>query len=202
MARPPKIDSREVLERATLCFWKKGYSATSLDDLEKTVGLKRGSLYFYFKDKKHLYIECMNHYKENVVLIRRKLVENAPSAKEGIFLFFEEIYKINKTHKQFLGCLNTNTASELALLDPEIQGYVQKGIKGWEDFWIQIISKGHKDGSIPESLKKKELAQVLVILTQGSNVVVKSLGKSEETRNAVFYLLNNLLSRQDCPTIL
>ncbi len=45
MPRVKLFDESEVLNKATNLFWKKGYHATSIQDLVNHLGINRGSLY-------------------------------------------------------------------------------------------------------------------------------------------------------------
>ena len=55
MARPIGFDLDKAIDKATLLFWKKGYSNTSLRDLLKVMGIGEGSFYNSVKSKKNLY---------------------------------------------------------------------------------------------------------------------------------------------------
>ncbi len=55
MARPRAFDETAVLEQARTLFAAQGYNGTSIDDLVKTTGLLRGSLYKAFGSKRNLF---------------------------------------------------------------------------------------------------------------------------------------------------
>ncbi len=55
MARPRAFDETVVLEQARTLFAAQGYNGTSIDDLVKTTGLLRGSLYKAFGSKRNLF---------------------------------------------------------------------------------------------------------------------------------------------------
>ncbi len=51
----------EILKAARILFSKKGYSGTTLDDIAKRVGITKGTIYLYFKNKEDLIasvVEC------------------------------------------------------------------------------------------------------------------------------------------------
>ncbi len=55
MARTREFDENVVLERARDLFWEQGYTATSIQDLEKALGISRSSIYASFGSKRALY---------------------------------------------------------------------------------------------------------------------------------------------------
>ena len=54
--------SSEVVAAARDEFWKRGYAATSVDDLTAATGLGKGSLYGAFGDKHSLYLRALDDY--------------------------------------------------------------------------------------------------------------------------------------------
>lgn len=194
MGRPPKIVRESVLDSAMHCFWERGYSQTSIDDLVMATGLQRGSLYFYFSDKKALFLAVLEHYKKEVVVKRRHLVDSASNAREGIEIFFAETLKTIDGANFYWGCLNTNTASQLhQITEPEILEWIKAGVAGWEKYWTQVVERGIEDGSICVQTSPRNIAIALVALTQGSNVILRSLNNPTASRRAIKTILNGIL---------
>jgi TetR/AcrR family transcriptional repressor of nem operon len=55
MARPRNFSEESVLAQAADVFARRGYNATSIDDLLSATGLQRGSLYKAFGSKRNLF---------------------------------------------------------------------------------------------------------------------------------------------------
>jgi TetR/AcrR family transcriptional regulator, transcriptional repressor for nem operon len=55
MGRPREFDEKSVLSQARALFAAQGYNGTSIDDLVKSTGLLRGSLYKAFGSKRNLF---------------------------------------------------------------------------------------------------------------------------------------------------
>ena len=45
-----------------LVFWRKGFAATSMNDLCDAMGIRSPSLYAAFGSKEALYLEALEHY--------------------------------------------------------------------------------------------------------------------------------------------
>ena len=56
--RPDVSEERkaQIYEAALACFSRKGYHQTTMDDIVAESGLSKGSLYWYFKSKKELFL--------------------------------------------------------------------------------------------------------------------------------------------------
>jgi AcrR family transcriptional regulator len=62
IGRPREFDRDAALEAATLLFWRKGFAATSMNDLCDAMGVRSPSLYAAFGSKEALYLEAIEHY--------------------------------------------------------------------------------------------------------------------------------------------
>ncbi len=58
MPRPDVSEERkaQIYEAALACFNRKGYHQTTMDDIVAESGLSKGTLYWYFKSKKELFL--------------------------------------------------------------------------------------------------------------------------------------------------
>ncbi|MFH1091565.1 MAG: TetR family transcriptional regulator [Pseudomonadota bacterium] len=51
----------QILKAATELFSQKGYDKTTITDIVEALNMGRGTFYLYFKDKRELFIECIEH---------------------------------------------------------------------------------------------------------------------------------------------
>src|ERR1700730_11789741 len=68
MAGVKQFDRDEVLDRAIVAFWTRGYEATSIDDLVEATGINRGSIYGTFGDKRRLFLMALDRYWVNAMM--------------------------------------------------------------------------------------------------------------------------------------
>src|ERR1700753_1054983 len=64
IGRPRPFDRDAALEAALLLFWRRGFAATSMNDLCDAMGVASPSLYAAFGSKEALYLEAVEHYVE------------------------------------------------------------------------------------------------------------------------------------------
>jgi AcrR family transcriptional regulator len=64
LGRPREFDRDAALEAAMFLFWRKGFEATSMNDLCDAMGVRSPSLYAAFGSKEALYLEVIERYVE------------------------------------------------------------------------------------------------------------------------------------------
>lgn len=170
MARTTRFDKTNVLEAALTVFWEKGYSSTSMLDLEKATGLKPGSIYNSFKSKKGLFLSVLTHYQETVIQMRidRFLLKGGPL--QGIESFFRSTYE-DVLPEHLVGCLLTNTATELSDRDGDIQAFVIQGVAMLESAFSGRLSEAKTDGLIDSKVDIKAVSVFLTSSFQGLCVI-------------------------------
>src|SRR6201996_9782455 len=62
IGRPREFDRDAALEAAMLQFWRKGFAATSMNDLCDAMDVRSPSLYAAFGSKEALYLEAVERY--------------------------------------------------------------------------------------------------------------------------------------------
>jgi AcrR family transcriptional regulator len=84
IGRPREFDRDAALEAAMFLFWRKGFAATSMNDLCDAMGVRSPSLYAAFGSKEALYLEAIEHYvRTQGPPVWDKLAEG-PTARVGI----------------------------------------------------------------------------------------------------------------------
>lgn len=180
MPRPRSFSEDTVLETVMTLFWEKGYTATSMKDIQSATGLKAGSLYDAFGDKRHLFIQAMARYRKAYVGKRLHKLQLPGPAPARLKEFFDDLIEFSLGEGRKLGCLMSNTAVELAPHDPEMKGYVQDNLVDIADAFCAVIEEGQQHGQIQTRDDPADLARFLVSTLQGIRVLAKA-GTSEDT---------------------
>jgi TetR/AcrR family transcriptional regulator, cholesterol catabolism regulator len=68
----------DIIERAGAIFYRKGYEATSLQDIADAVGMLKGSIYYYIKTKEDLLYELVSRAQD---VFEATLEEDAETAR-------------------------------------------------------------------------------------------------------------------------
>src|SRR6266496_5346237 len=91
IARTKAFDREKALIQAMRLFWRKGYAATSVEDLIETLYLSRSSLYDTFGDKRTLFLEALKLYSERVISATARTLNESPSPIAGIQKVFDDL---------------------------------------------------------------------------------------------------------------
>jgi AcrR family transcriptional regulator len=57
-----KTNREDILRKALAYFLRKGYDGTSLADVARSVGIRKATLFFYFKNKEDLYSSVIDRF--------------------------------------------------------------------------------------------------------------------------------------------
>lgn len=170
MARKAEFDYADILNRAMMVFWTKGYRDTSVVDLEEATGLKPGSLYNAFGSKKGLFLKAIDHYVAEIVDRRTARLLEPDNPIEAIAEFFQSAFE-DLESEQLIGCLLTNTATEFGSVDPDIQAEVQSGLDRIEAVFCQRLVDAQSKGLLPADKDSAALAVHLLSCYQGFGVI-------------------------------
>ena len=172
MARPREFDEGAVLDAAVLCFWNRGYEATSVKDLVEKTGITAASLYNAFGDKRAIYEKALDHYVQGSVADRiRRCGALAP--RDAIGAFFEEILKRSLGDRERKGCMLVNAALDMAPHDPGFRKIVTEVLAEIEAFFLACVEAGQADGTMTRSLPAETLSRHLLGVLMGIRVLAR-----------------------------
>ena len=125
MGRPREFDREAALEAALQVFWRKGYLATSMNDLCDAMGIRSPSLYAAFGSKEDLYIEAVHRYSAAADRLIWDHIADGPTGREGmrkVLLAAAEV--LSGAAGNPSGCM-----VNLATVDDEGLGAIPKTVK-------------------------------------------------------------------------
>ncbi len=174
MAGVKKFDRNEVLDRAMTLFWKRGYEATSIQDLVEAIGINRGSLYATFGDKRRLFLAVLDRYSEQV---GKPLMDELkdPDPRRAIERMLEAIIRRTSDPNLPRGCLNTNTSLECPTCGDEISRKIAERLGQQESAIYRVVRRAQMQGLLHPADDPRALARFFMGVAQALNVVNKAL---------------------------
>ena len=174
MARKKEFDEDELLEKALNLFWKKGYHATSAQDLVDSLGINRSSLYNTYTDKRTLFIKSLKRYQQQRTGLMISTLQQSQHIGETIKQIFNNIIDEDMADSMKKGCFMVNTAVELSMQDAEINDIVNANNQSVEDALVASIEKGRQSGQFLNPLSSRAIAQFIFATISALRVTSRS----------------------------
>lgn len=175
MARPPKFDDDEILDRAMTALWRRGWSQTSIRDLEDALELKAPSIYRRFGTKEGLGTAVVDHYVDRVVRRRvGKYLSGEGDPVENITTFLERSVTQSGDGGRLWGCLLTTTSIEADEPDAALAGVLQRGLAVIEDGFRREVHRAAELDRLAVGVVPDAAVALLTLVMQGLMALARS----------------------------
>lgn len=193
MPRTRSHSKEDLVLSAMQQFWRNGFSATSMDDLVKSTGVSRHGIYSDVGSKHTLHLAALSAYREEIVSPAFDQVEQYGAGLNELANYFDtQICLAEDVGLPGPGCFIANTATETAPHNVEVERHVQHHHNRLKFGFHNVIAN-----SAPHISKRdqEELAEFLVVATQGLWSLSRMVSSSEHLRKQVSTLLMLLKMR-------
>ena len=162
--RDSKNRKETILEAALLCFNKKGYYKTSLEDIASKSKLSKGGVYYHFKSKEALFLELfhfrLNKYTEQL----KAYIQDESNPTKRIRILIQKWGLILKENEDFFKfCLEF---SSMGAREKEIQKEMTSFYKSSIETFSQIIEEGIAMGEF-RNFDSERIARLIFFLFHG-----------------------------------
>lgn len=128
MPRAAPYDRDVALDAAMELFWRKGFHATSLKDIEGALHMKPGSIYAAFNSKENLYLLALERYFNASQTGFQAHMAQAKTPLTGLAEHFRSYARMQPDDMARRACMLTKTLIDTRTTDPAIatasQGYM------------------------------------------------------------------------------
>ncbi|WP_290697305.1 TetR/AcrR family transcriptional regulator [Lacinutrix sp.] len=187
MARKKQYIEEEVIDKAMHLFWRNGYENTSMQMLEKEMGINKFSIYSSFGNKHGIFLESIKSYK-NKTKTMFDTFKNASNGVTDIKQFFNDSVAIGFQNNNEKGCLVTNTYNEFSLIEDEL---INKQMTVFMDNLKNLfIEKLRLDPKKDEDTIQKQ-ANFLVLAKHGLAAATK-VNSQKEIEDYIEMTFNNI----------
>jgi AcrR family transcriptional regulator len=180
MARKKEYIEEVVIEKAMNLFWIKGYENTSMQMLEKEMGINKFSIYSSFGSKNGIFIESLKFYRKKVDILTSEL-EKSSAGILAIKEYFYNFLKLSARKGFGKGCLITNTLNEI---DSETDNKIVTQVENFRDdikqvFFNKLILETNQDIKVSEE--------------QADYLLISMIGLSSASKICIDNQLNNYI---------
>ncbi|MEM7105227.1 MAG: TetR/AcrR family transcriptional regulator [Bacteroidota bacterium] len=194
MPREKQFDEQEVLKKAMLLFWRKGYHDTSIKDLIAFLGISNASIYNAFGGKKKLFDRAFSNYRMTNLHALNDFLSAQKNIKRGLQAIFHRIIEDDCNDPDCKGCFIVNSIAELIPGDPEFKIVTSQHQKSIEEVFVTHLKLGVRRGQIPDGKNLEVISTALYTHMTGLRVVGKTTPNAEEMKASTDAVLSALLS--------
>ena len=163
-------------------FWRKGYAATSVDDLIKSLHLSRSSLYDTFGDKRTLFLEALKLYSERVISGTARTLNESPSPIAGVQKVFDDLVAGAGSETAALGCFMVNSVAELVPYDPDVTKIATTYADALQRLFTTVLTQARSQDMLTNKQTPEQLASYVFNMIQGIRILIKSGATREQVQ--------------------
>ena len=196
MIRNPEATKQLIIEKSALLFNRKGYAGTSLQDLTKSIGMTKGSIYGNFENKNEVALEAFKYnFKQLVQRITHKVIKE-PTAIGQLFAL-TKFYREDFDVMTYLGgCPVMNAATDSDDTNDHLRKEVTRAFEMILGTISGIIEIGKKSKEIKLEVKADKYAVLIFSLIEGGILISKTTGNKQclfETCDRIDQIINEEL---------
>ncbi len=166
--RPPAFDRTTALTAATRLFWEHGYAATSIGELTRAMGIKPGSLYAAFGDKKSLFEEVVHTYGRSPAgAFIGAALEEEPTARGAFRRILREAAAVYPDPSHPAGCLTISAATNVTIQDAEVAAFLRDLRNANLAAFETRLKTAQQQGELSAASNPRALASYFAAVIQG-----------------------------------
>jgi len=183
--RDAKATKAKIMKNARDLFSKKGFDATTIDDIADVSSVNKALIYYYFKNKSGLYSEVMSALFDAIYEDVRKAKEEAKSSEEELELFIITYAKYAEKNP-YLPALLLRELSDSGAHLPAVMFASMRKVYGLLE---EILKGGEEGGSFKKSIPMVVHFMIigainLMITTKPLRQKAKEIDSSVDTCNS------------------
>ena len=183
MSAKGEATKNRVVETAKQLFHLQGFSNTSMDDIIKKSGVKKGNLYFYFKSKDELGYAVLNRSTEIFMQTHQRFAAKPGRPLQKIYGMLDRMEQDLREKNCRGGCLFGNFAIEMSGIHEGFRKRVEKVFDAWTLQLQEVLDSAKQEGELNHSLDTQALAQLLVAAMEGATMLAKNKKDTKAFRN-------------------
>ena len=165
-----QFDEDDVLDRIMQAFWRRGFVATSIDDLVAATGVKRGSLYVAFGDKQRMFLLAFERYSRRMEDALLQPLDQ-PDLRTGLTAMCRCQLDAMADRSTPPGCLIANSIAEAGGRGDAIEEAVRHRHAETEAVLRDRLIRAQRDGQITASRDPQALARFLAGSLRSASLV-------------------------------
>lgn len=195
MARDGKPTRDKILAESRDLVLKNGFSGTSIDNILERTGITKGAFFYHFKTKNILAKALIKEFARedisymNMALEKTELLKG--DALNRLLQFVQEfIDMFANLSEPPTGCLYASYLSESDRFDDEIMEFISSTFLLWRNTFEILLHNVLEENETNIEVDIASLADMLVVIFEGSYVVSKAVNEADLTAKQLIHLKN------------
>jgi AcrR family transcriptional regulator len=126
MARPKAFDRDAALHAGMHLFWRRGFAATTTDELARAMGIGRQSFYDTFGGKRSCFLDALRSYAREQIGGQVAALRAAPSPLAAVRALLRTPAEGSRDERA-LGCFVVNALAEVGGTADDVRGALAPG---------------------------------------------------------------------------
>lgn len=163
-----------ILEKAFEQFYKRGFKTTSVNEVMKATCLSKGAFYHNFKNKDELGLQVVK--AELQTRIYQAMIGPLTAdgeAKAVLKNAFLNKFRAFTSDEKLMGCPLNNLINEIGGSENLLNAALKDIVDIWIEAVMDLIERGHKDGTIRSDTDPRQTAIYLVSSFEGMRGIRK-----------------------------
>jgi AcrR family transcriptional regulator len=156
---------QQILTAAMTCFMQKGYHRATMDDIVAESGLSKGTLYWYFKSKKELFMALVQSIMDEMGAGWQDLIADQNTTSTEKLRSITTIFRVELNRvAPFFGIMMEAWA--LTRHDPDVEQLIKNMYGPYVELMTHIIAEGISNDEFQVE-SAQATAEMILILYDG-----------------------------------
>ena len=164
----------KIIETGAKIIHHKGYHHTGIQEVLDTVGVPKGSFYFYFKNKEDFGLQVIDFFDGMYLGMLSPIIENENISSlkkiENIFDYYIDLFKDLDFQ---CGCPIGNLAQEMGDLNSAFGSRLTESVEKMAKIYQDILDNAKLENEIHKNKNTNEISEFIVTSWHGALIKMK-----------------------------
>lgn len=161
MSRTAVHTRDESLEKALHLFWRQGFGATSLKDIERVLDMRPGSIYATFGSKEDLFREALDRYAARAMAELERVMAAEQSPLGGLVAYVRMLGGLRERDETCEACMLVKSLVEFGDREEAVRYRVEDLLSRMERRFTERLVQAQKAGEVAADLDPERLGRRL-----------------------------------------
>ncbi|MFN3577904.1 MAG: TetR/AcrR family transcriptional regulator [Tabrizicola sp.] len=201
-ARVPRGEARaRLIEAARSLVRRKGFAATSVDDLCAAAGVTKGAFFHHFASKEALGVALMDDWTETTgTMFAAHPYNSLPDPLDRVFAYLALRREILDRPLPEFTCVAGTTVQETYESSPALRAAAERSIRSGVDHVRAHLAEALAAHPVP-GVTAESLARQVQVVVQGGIILAKAANDAAPAREAFDHLERYLRLMFDRPAV-